>query len=163
MIIRQATNADYDCIYELVKTAFQTAKVADGTEQDFVLQLRKGKYIPELELVAEEDGALIGHVMLTGTAIHGDGNVTETLLLAPLCVALERRGKGVGAALMREALGKAKTLGHASVVLIGDPAYYGRFGFRSVPAITYPGVPAQYTLTCELVPGALSGVAGTIG
>ncbi len=163
MIIRPATDADYDPIHELVKTAFQTAKVSDGTEQDFVRELRKGKYLPELELVAEEDGALIGHVMLTGTTIRNGDDVTETLLLAPLCVALERRNKGIGAALMREALGKAKTLGHVSVVLIGDPAYYGRFGFRALPAITYPGVPALYTLTRELVPGALSGVAGTIG
>lgn len=163
MIIRQATSADYDRIHELVETAFQTAKVSDGTEQDFVLELRKGKYIPELELVAEENGRLIGHVLLTGTAIRDGSTSTETLLLAPLCVALERRNEGIGAALTREALGKAKTRGHVSVVLIGDPAYYGRFGFRAVPAITYPGVPAQYTLACELVPGALSGVAGAIG
>ena len=64
MTIRQATPEDFDAIYSLVKTAFQTAKVSDGGEQDFVLKLRKGSYIPELELVAEEDGVLIGHIML---------------------------------------------------------------------------------------------------
>lgn len=50
MTIRQATPEDFDAIYSLVKTAFQTAKVSDGGEQDFVLKLRKGSYIPELEL-----------------------------------------------------------------------------------------------------------------
>ena len=103
MTIRQATPEDFDAIYSLVKTAFQTAKVSDGDEQDFVLKLRKGRYIPELELVAEEDG-----------------------------------------------------------VLIGDPGYYGRFGFHSAASISYPGVPGEYTLACELTPGALRNISGAI-
>ena len=84
MTIRQATPKDFDAIYSLVKTAFQTAKVSDGGEQDFVLKLRKGSYIPELELVAEEDGVLIGHIMLTGASIRENGGCFGTLLLAPL-------------------------------------------------------------------------------
>ena len=104
MTIRQATPKDFDAIYSLVKTAFQTAKVSDGGEQDFVLKLRKGRYIPELELVAEEDGVLIGHIMLTGASIRENGGCFGTLLLAPLSVALEWRAKGIGAALIREAL-----------------------------------------------------------
>lgn len=98
MTIRQATPKDFDAIYSLVKTAFQTAKVSDGGEQDFVLKLRKGSYIPELELVAEEDGVLIGHIMLTGASIRENGGCFGTLLLAPLSVALEWRAKGIGAA-----------------------------------------------------------------
>ena len=125
MTIRQATPEDFDAIYSLVKTAFQTAKVSDGGEQDFVLKLRKGSYIPELELVAEEDGVLIGHIMLTGASIRENGGCFGTLLLAPLSVALEWRAKGIGAALIREALAKAAALGHSSAVLIGDPGYYG--------------------------------------
>ena len=50
MTIRQATPEDFDAIYSLVKTAFQTAKVSDGDEQDFVLKLRKGRYIPSWNL-----------------------------------------------------------------------------------------------------------------
>lgn len=66
MIIRRETSEEFPRIYALVKTAFQTAKVADGNEQDFVSQLRAGGgYIPELALVAEENGSLIGHIMLT--------------------------------------------------------------------------------------------------
>ena len=110
MTIRQATPEDFDAIYSLVKTAFQTAKVSDGGEQDFVLKLRKGSYIPELELVAEEDGVLIGHIMLTGASIRENGGCFGTLLLAPLSVALEWRAKGIGTALIREALAKAAAL-----------------------------------------------------
>ena len=162
MTIRQAKPEDFDAIYSLVKTAFQTAKVSDGDEQDFVLKLRKGRYIPELELVAEEDGVLIGHIMLTGASIRENGGCFGTLLLAPLSVALEWRAKGIGAALIREALAKAAALGHSSAVLIGDPGYYGRFGFHSVASISYPGVPGEYTLVCELTPGALRNIAGAI-
>lgn len=162
MTIRQATPEDFDVIYSLVQTAFQTAKVSDGDEQDFVLKLRKGRYIPELELVAEENGVLIGHIMLTGASIRENGGGFDTLILAPLSVALEWRAKGVGAALIREALAKATSLGHSSAVLIGDPAYYGRFGFHAIPSITYPGVPGEYTLACELAPGALQNISGAI-
>ena len=149
MTIRQATPKDFDAIYSLVKTAFQTAKVSDGGEQDFVLKLRKGSYIPELELVAE-------------ASIRENGGCFGTLLLAPLSVALEWRAKGIGTALIREALAKAAALGHSSAVLIGDPGYYGRFGFHSAASISYPGVPGEYTLACELTPGALRNISGAI-
>lgn len=66
MNIRQATKNDYNKIYELVKVAFETAQVSDGTEQDFVYKLREAKgYIPQLELVIEDERTLIGHIMLT--------------------------------------------------------------------------------------------------
>ena len=160
--IRQARAADYDSVYAFVKTAFETAKVSDGTEQDFVLDLRKGGSVPELELLAEENGVLIGHILLTKASIRRDGTAFDTLLLAPLSVTQDRRQHGIGAALVREALGRAAAMGYASVVLVGDPAYYGRFGFRAAAPVAYPGVPGEYTLACELVPGALSGVAGDV-
>ena len=162
MTIRQAAPKDFDAIYSLVKTAFQTAKVSDGGEQDFVLKLRKRLYIPELELVAEENGVLIGHIMLTGASIRKNGGCFDTLIFAPLSVALEWRTKGIGAALVREALAKAAALGLSSAVLIGDPAYYKRFGFHSAAPISYPGVPKEYTLACELMPGALRNISGSI-
>lgn len=66
MNIRTALKRDYETIYELVKTAFETAQVSDGTEQDFVLRLRDSSaFLPELEFVAEENGLLIGHILLT--------------------------------------------------------------------------------------------------
>ena len=66
MTIRPAQAGDYSEIYSLVQTAFATAKVSDGTEQDFVLELRRrDTYRPELELAAEENRQLIGHILLT--------------------------------------------------------------------------------------------------
>lgn len=103
MIIRKETEKDFDRIYDLVKVAFQTAKVSNGKEQDFATELRNsGNYIPELALVAEEDGKLIGHIMLTKMYITtGDGKF-EALLIAPISVLLEYRNKGVGSELINE-------------------------------------------------------------
>ena len=165
--IRPETAADYDAIYELIRTAFETARVKEGTEQDFAVDLRNGAgYIPELALVAEQAGRLIGHIMFTRLAVESPGGKRhEMLLLAPVSVVLGYRDRGVGSALVREGCRRARELGYGAVCLVGDPAYYVRFGFR--PGADYGirlagDIPAQYVQALELVPGALEGVTGTI-
>ncbi|OGI00349.1 MAG: GNAT family N-acetyltransferase [Candidatus Melainabacteria bacterium GWF2_37_15] len=167
MTIRRETEKDFPEIYDLVKIAFQTAKVSNGKEQDFVVKLRNSEdYIPELALVAEDEaGKLIGHIMLTKTYIFNDSTKFETLLLAPLSVALEYRNRGIGSALVKESFRLAKDLGYKSVILVGDPAYYTRFGFK--PSINFniknnENIPDEYVMACELVPNALQGISGTI-
>lgn len=166
MIIRRETADDFSRIYDLVKTAFQTAKVSDGKEQDFVTQLRNsGGYIPELALVAEDNGKLIGHIMLTKTHVLNGGDKYQTLLLAPLSVLWEYRGKGIGSALVNESFRLAKEMNFTSVFLVGDPAYYSRFGFKS--SITWnikntQDIPDEYVMACELNPDALGGLSGKI-
>jgi len=166
VVIRRETPEEFSQIYDLVKVAFQTAKVSDGKEQDFVNQLRSnGNYIPELALVAEENGKLIGHIMLTKTYIVDRENKFETLLLAPISVALEYRNRGVGSNLIKESFKLAKEMGYTSVFLVGDPAYYHRFGFKS--AVNFGikhthNIPDENVMACELVPGALDGISGTI-
>ncbi|NPV91196.1 MAG: N-acetyltransferase [Firmicutes bacterium] len=166
MIIRRETEEEYPLIYDLVKAAFQTARVSDGKEPDFVDHLRtSGDYIPELALVAEFENRLIGHVMFTRTFITSGGNRIETLLLAPVSVVLERRSLGVGSTLIREGFRRAVEMGYTSTVLVGDPAYYHRFGFRSSVDFgirNTNGIPDQYVMAGELVPGALAGVSGEI-
>ncbi|MCL1901438.1 MAG: GNAT family N-acetyltransferase [Firmicutes bacterium] len=83
MTIRTEKEADYKKIYELVKRAFETAKVSDGDEQDYVEALRRSdRYIPDFALVAEDDGKLTGHIMLTKTFIKTDTEQIECLLLS---------------------------------------------------------------------------------
>lgn len=166
MIIRPEAEEDFSEIYDLVKVAFQTAKVSNGKEQDFVNQLRSSAdYIPGLALVAEEGEELIGHIMLSKTFIAGSGNKFDALLLAPIAVKLAHRHKGVGAALIHESFRLARALGHQAVLLVGDPAYYHRFGFR--PAISFGvkhamEIPDENVMACVLTPGALDGVKGTM-
>src|SRR5699024_6826235 len=117
-------------IYSLVQTAFATAKVSDGSEQDFVLELRRrDTYRPELELVAEENGQLTGHILLTELSIPGAPEGLRGLMVAPLCVRLEDRSRGLGGRLLQEGARRAAELGYSALFLVGDPDYYGRYGF----------------------------------
>lgn len=161
MTIRQETEVEYGEIYRLVKEAFTTAAVAAGDEQDFVDRLRASDtYIPSLALVAQDGGRLVGHVMLTRATLETAGVPRPVLLLAPLCVALEERNKGVGQRLMSEVFDRARAMGFDAVFLLGDPAYYCRAGFRLASDFGVENAhewPAQYFQGCELVSGALAG------
>lgn len=152
-IIRPARAEDFPAVYELVRTAFQTARVSDGTEQDFVEQLRRREGF-SLELVAERDGALTGHLMLTEVTVprppEEDPRDWKFLMLAPLSVRLEDRGRGLGGALMREAAQRAEA---NAIFLVGDPGYYGRYGFENAVEMGFTnasGVPDQYLLVLPL-------------
>jgi predicted N-acetyltransferase YhbS len=166
MMLRQEKETDFPAIFDLVKTSFQTAKVSNGDEQNFVARLRaSGNYLPELALVAEDGGKLIGHIMLTKTSFETASSRRPILLLGPLAVVFESRGQGIGAQLVHEACRLAKAQGHTAVILAGDPAYYSRFGFK--PAIHFGiantnGIPDDNVLACELVPGALRNLRGAI-
>ncbi len=166
MIVRQEKTEDFPRIYELVKEGFRTAQVSNGKEQDFVDYLRNGaNYIPELALVAEDNGAIVGHIMLTKTQIDAKARKIETLLLAPVTVELEHRKKGIGARLIDEAFRLAKNKGYASVVLVGNPAFYGRFGFKCSADFGIEnanGIPDKYVQSCELVSGSLKSAEGRI-
>ncbi len=172
MRIRPESPADFAPLHDFVRTAFATAERADGDEQNFVDRLRaSADYVPELALVMENDedsedaGKIVGHVMLTKASVEAeDGTPWGILILAPLSVALEERGRGHGSALARESLRRAAEMGFEAVAVVGEPAYYTRFGFQDAAAfhITYPGVPAPYLMITELKPGALRGRAGVV-
>jgi putative acetyltransferase len=85
-------------------------------------------WIPELSLVAEADGEIVGHAVATRGTLAG----RPALGLGPVSVSPDRQRDGVGSALMHAILGAADAMGEPVVVLLGSPAYYGRFGF--VPA-----------------------------
>lgn len=158
MLIRRETEADFPAIYQFVKTAFETAKVSDEDEQNFVNRLRAGKnYLPELSLVAELDGNLSGHIMLSKLPVTGSADL-NALLLAPIAVKLSGRGTGIGGALIKEGFKRARVLGYSWVALLGDANYYGRFGFKRADSFGLSfneGLPAEHVLACELSPGAL--------
>ena len=169
MTIRPERESEFPAIYSLIKTAFETAKVKDGDEQDFAEQLRKGNsYIPELALVVEKDGELIAHIMLTRASVTTSAGSFEGLLLAPVSVLLQHRNQGVGTKLITEAMERAKTMGFKAVFLAGDRNYYSRFGF--VPARRYgirlaqelPDDLIDNIMACELVPNALEHVSGIL-
>lgn len=150
MIIRQEASGDYDEVYGLVREAFASAEHSDGNEHDLVAALRKSAaFVPELSLVAEVGGRIVGHILFTEATV-GDGTV---LALAPLSVLPAYQKTGVGTALMEEGHRIARELGYAYSVVLGSETYYPRVGYLPADAfgIEAPeGVPAENYLAIKL-------------
>lgn len=141
MTIRQEVSQDHTAVYSLVQTAFATAEKSDGNEQDLVAALRKSKsFIPELSLVAEEDGRIVGHILFTKAQVGGQA----VLALATLSVLPDYQRKGIGLALMKQGHRIAKELGYSYSVVLGHAAYYPKAGY--VPASVY-GIKAPFAVS----------------
>lgn len=112
-----------------------------------------------ISMVAELDGMIVGHVLLS--RLQGPA---KALALAPLGVDPEWRDFLIGTELTNRALAKAREDGWYSIFVVGDPVYYGRFGFRADTAdhvkTPYPG--PQF-MALELAPGAVSDYEGAVG
>lgn len=149
MIVRPEQPADIDAIRTLTETAFRTAPHADGTEHVIIDRLRAAGALT-LSLVAEVDGVVVGHVAFSPISIS-DGSA-DWYGLGPISVDPSRQGEGIGGKLVREGLQRLKALGAAGCVLLGDPAYYGRFGFEPDPKLTLTGVPPEYFMRVAFSP-----------
>ena len=149
IFLRPERPGDIDAIRALTETAFKAAPHADGTEHLIVDRLRAAGALT-LSLVAEADGAIVGHVAFSPVTIS-DGS-PNWYGLGPISVEPSRQGEGIGSRLVREGLERLKTLGAAGCVLLGDPGWYGRFGFRSSPKLTLDGVPPEYFMHVAFSP-----------
>jgi putative acetyltransferase len=126
--LRLETAADHEAVGEVTAAAF-----GQQDEARLVEAIRaSAEYVPQLTLVAEEDGRIVGHVMYSYSALEGSD--TRLLQLSPLSVAPERQNDGIGSALTRESLRLADERAEPLVLVLGHPTYYPRFGFR--PAST---------------------------
>lgn len=143
MYIRQEQTADYDSVYQIVKKAFESAEHCDGNEQDLVVALRKSKsFIPELSLVAIEDGKMVGHILFTKASV----NHMEVLALAPLSILPEYQNRGIGLSLIKEGHKIAAELGYKYSVVLGHSNYYPKAVY--VPASQY-GIQAPFEVEDE--------------
>ena len=124
--IRAERPDDHDAIRSVVAAAFQSER-----EADLVDAIRASpEYVPELALVAEIGGEVVGHVMVSFTALD-DGSTRHRIFhLSPLAVAPTHQRKGIGSALVNAVAERARERGAEFVVLEGDPRYYGRLGFE---------------------------------
>ena len=141
MLIRPEQPADADAIRALTTDAFATASHSSGTEAAIVDGLRVAEALT-LSLVAVEDGEIVGHVAFSPVTI--DGAERGWFGLGPVSVRPRRQRDGIGSGLIREGLRRLRTMGAAGCVLLGDPAYYDRFGFANDPALVLEGVPPEY-------------------
>ena len=132
--IRQEKDGDEDAIRDVVERAFEGKSFADPDDKFIVERLREDGSLV-LSLVAEARGEVIGQVALSPAKV-GD---LKYLCVGPIAVLPDYHGKGIGSDLMGHALGVARGYGRDGVVLLGDPNYYSRFGFKNFADVTYDG------------------------
>ena len=155
--VRSETAADQSAVFDVNTAAFEREK-----EARLVNALRASDaFVPELSLVAEKDGAIVGYILFTQMEFTNNSN-HRGLAIGPVSVAPNMQRLGIGAALIKIGIEKARKLGFDSVILLGHPDYYPRFGF--LPAsnwnITTPYNAPHATFALELKQGALDRAQG---
>jgi putative acetyltransferase len=143
VIVRDETPHDFSAIREINIAAFKDHSYSQQTEHLIVEALRDAGAL-ELSLVAEVGGGVVGHIAFSSARI-GDAS-SGWYLLSPVAVDPQHQGRGVGRALIEAGLEALRSRGASGFVLVGDPAFYDRFGFRHHPGVTCAGVPDENVL-----------------
>jgi len=155
--VRLEAASDQSAVFRVTAAAFGREK-----EARLVDALRvSDAFVPELSLVAEKDGTIAGYILFTKVEFTRDPS-HRGLAIGPVSVAPDMQKLGIGAELIKTGIGKARKLGFDSVILLGHPEYYPRFGF--VPASNW-NITTSYnapnaTFALELRQGALDHTAG---
>jgi len=158
MLIRAEEPSDWAAVHAVNVSAF-----GRPAEADLVDALRD-QVRPIVSLIAEDNGALVGHIMFTPVCLSGHPAL-KIMGLAPMSVTPRHQRKGVGSALVHDGLEQCKRLGFGAVVVLGRPTYYPRFGFA--PSARFGigceyDVPENAFMVLELHAGFLDGAGGKI-
>jgi len=153
--IRSEIPADAPAIEAVTISAFLNAPHSGHNEQFIVRALREAGQLV-VSLVAVAEGNVIGHVAASPVSLSE--GAPGWCGLGPISVLPPYQGRGVGARLMSEALRILREKGAAGCVVLGEPAYYGRFGFLPDPALVFPGAPPEYFQALSFGPSRPSGV-----
>jgi len=143
IILRRETVADIEAITEVTIAAFKNLPISNQTEQFIVKTLRDAEALT-LSVVAEMDGRIVGHIAFSPVTIS-DGT-KDWYGLGPISVLPEYQKQGIGKSLVNEGLSLLKELSGQGCVLVGDPNYYKRFGFKNFSQLVYEGVPQEVFL-----------------
>lgn len=141
LTIRPETKNDERDIANVIALAFADHPMSNGEEVGMVARLRDDDALT-LSLVAVSDDAIVGHIAFSAVTI--DGKFCGWYGLAPVSVSPQRQHQGVGSALINEGLAQLQQLGAKGCVLLGEPDYYGKFGFEAVADLVLAGVPPEY-------------------
>lgn len=141
--IRKETPKDIDAIREVVSAAFANHPHSNQTEHLLVDRLRETGAL-RISLVAEIEGKVVGHIAFSPVAIAG--HLCDWYGLGPVAVLPELQREGIGSLLINAGISRLHELGAKGCVLLGEPEYYQRFGFRVRDGLTLPGVPPEYFL-----------------
>jgi len=138
MLIRDERTDDVPAIARVVTQALSMLAQSTGTEADIVAKLRADGGLL-LSLVAEDGGEVVGYLAASPARV---GSRRGWALIGPLAVLPARHRQGIGTALMAEAISRLR-LSCRGAALVGDPAYYGRFGFRAFAGFGVSGCPPE--------------------
>ena len=141
MYLRKEKPDDSAAIRQLTDEAFSKVPYSNQREGEIVDALRAASALT-LSLVAVDGDAVLGHVAFSPVLIGGEDK--SWYALGPISVQPERQGEGIGGALVREGLALLGADGAKGCVLVGDPGYYRRFGFKADARLNMPDVPAEY-------------------
>jgi predicted N-acetyltransferase YhbS len=132
MELRPVEKEEYSFIEDFVYEIFKNTAYSNGlAEKALVREIReKPYYIPEFDVVVEEEGVIIGHFILSKLPIS-DRYENEILMLSPVSVAINKQGQGVGTYMLEEGIKLAAKMGFKGIIVEGDDRYYQRFGFRT--------------------------------
>ncbi|WID95545.1 N-acetyltransferase [Bosea vestrisii] len=156
-MIRAANPADAAAIAALNHGAF------GGEEEVGIVERLRSDGLVAVELVAEQGGVIIGHILLSWLPTMMDGRTVKALALAPMAVQPGSQKQGIGGRLIVAALHEAKAAGAEAVIVLGHPDYYPRFGFSAALARNLASpFSGEAFMALELVPGALAGQHGSV-
>ena len=169
MKVRKIKNEEYVYIDEFVYEVFKNTHYTDGIlERELVREIRESKYyIPELDLVAEEDGKILGHFIISKFPISNQ-YANEMLILSPVSVAIDKQRHGIGKQMLKEGIAKAKEMGYKGMIVEGNPAFYNKLGFiNSTKFKIYASeknLPPseEYLMAMELYEGGLKDISGEV-
>lgn len=143
MIIRNETESDIEVIFDITKSAFENNPYSNNTVQFIIKALRAADALT-VSLVAEIGGKLVGHIAFSPVTIS-DGS-DNWYGLGPVSVLPDYQKQGIGKSLINEGIRLLKELGGQGCILVGEPNYYERFGFRSPCELIHEGVPQENLL-----------------
>jgi putative acetyltransferase len=155
-IVRPAERRDAAAIHAVLLAAFPTP-----AEAALVGALERDRDVV-VSLVAEQEGEVVGHVLLSRMQVIGNGRPMRALGLGPVAVLPAMQRTGVGSGLIHGALAIAKATGEEMVFVLGEPDYYRRFGFSSEAAAPFESPyagPYLMALSFGDAPGPASGKA----
>lgn len=171
IIIRNETIDDHRAVEHLVRESFWNV-YRPGCQEHYVLHCLRDDpaFVPELDLVMEKDGALIGQNMFMRAHIRADdGRDIPIMTMGPICIAPEYKRQGYGKILLDYSVERAAALGCGALCFEGNILFYGKSGFTCASdfGIRYHNLPedadASFFLCKELIPGYLDGVTGVYG
>lgn len=155
MMIRPEQVGDLDAIGVVTQAAFRDVPYSDHNEHLVIERSRRAGALA-VSLVAEEGGAITGHIGFSHVGLPESSDIWFGL--GPLSVLPEWQGRGVGSALVHRGLDALRQLNAGGCVVMGDPAYYRRFGFRHDERLKAEGIDDEYFMILPLQGGTASGI-----